>query len=130
VLPAVSIGEAMNVMKIVATERFAKPAPRYTEASLVKKLEELGIGRPSTYAPTITTIQKRTYVVVQTREGKERSIAEVTLKDGQVSEKVKSEKYGFAASQENTDLVAAINASLTEFRANGVYDGIFKKYFG
>ncbi len=115
VLPAVSIGEAMNVMKIVATERFAKPAPRYTEASLVKKLEELGIGRPSTYAPTITTIQKRTYVVVQTREGKERSIAEVTLKDGQVSEKVKSEKYGFEKNKLfPTDIGSLVTDFLTE----------------
>ncbi len=115
VLPAVSIGESMEVKKIVATERFAKPAPRYTEASLVKKLEELGIGRPSTYAPTITTIQKRNYVQLQTREGKERSISEVTLKEGQVSEKVKTEKYGFEKNKLfPTDIGSLVTDFLTE----------------
>ena len=115
VLPAVSVGESMKVNKIVATERFAKPAPRYTEASLVKKLEELGIGRPSTYAPTITTIQKRNYVLLQTREGKERSISEVTLKEGQVSEKVKTEKYGFEKNKLfPTDIGSLVTDFLTE----------------
>ena len=115
VLPAVSVGESMKVNKIVATERFAKPAPRYTEASLVKKLEELGIGRPSTYAPTITTIQKRNYVLLQTREGKERSITEVTLKEGQVSEKVKTEKYGFEKNKLfPTDIGSLVTDFLTE----------------
>ncbi len=115
VLPAVTIGESMEVKKIVATERFAKPAPRYTEASLVKKLEELGIGRPSTYAPTITTIQKRNYVLLQTREGKERSISEVTLKEGQVSEKVKTEKYGFEKNKLfPTDIGSLVTDFLTE----------------
>ncbi len=115
VLPAVSVGESMTVNKIVATERFAKPAPRYTEASLVKKLEELGIGRPSTYAPTITTIQKRNYVLLQTREGKERSITEVTLKEGQVSEKVKTEKYGFEKNKLfPTDIGSLVTDFLTE----------------
>ena len=115
VLPAVTIGEGMEVNKIVATERFAKAAPRYTEASLVKKLEELGIGRPSTYAPTITTIQKRNYVVVQTREGKERQIGEVTLKGGEVSEKSKSEKYGFEKNKLfPTDIGTLVTDFLTE----------------
>ncbi len=115
VLPAVTIGESMEVKKIVATERFAKPAPRYTEASLVKKLEELGIGRPSTYAPTITTIQKRNYVLLQTREGKERSVSEVTLKEGQVSEKVKTEKYGFEKNKLfPTDIGSLVTDFLTE----------------
>ncbi len=115
VLPAVTIGESMEVKKIVATERFAKPAPRYTEASLVKKLEELGIGRPSTYAPTITTIQKRNYVLLQTREGKERSISEVTLKEGHVSEKVKTEKYGFEKNKLfPTDIGSLVTDFLTE----------------
>ncbi len=115
VLPAVTIGESMEVKKIVATERFAKPAPRYTEASLVKKLEELGIGRPSTYAPTITTIQKRNYVLLQTREGKERSISEVTLKEGQVIEKVKTEKYGFEKNKLfPTDIGSLVTDFLTE----------------
>lgn len=93
-LPAVKIGEAVQVKKIKAQERFARPAPRYSEASLVKKLEELGIGRPSTYAPTITTIQKRQYVTTETREGKQRKIAEVTLVGSEISEEIKSENFG------------------------------------
>lgn len=119
VLPAVAVGEAMQVLQILATERFAKPAPRYTEASLVKKLEELGIGRPSTYAPTITTIQKRNYVVVQTREGKERSIAEVTLKDGVVSEKMKNEKFGF---EKNKLFPTDIGSLVTDFLSENFQD--------
>lgn len=93
-LPAVKIGESVQVKKIKAQERFARPAPRYSEASLVKKLEELGIGRPSTYAPTITTIQKRQYVTTETREGKQRKIAEVTLVGSEISEEIKSENFG------------------------------------
>ena len=93
-LPAVKVGEAVQVKKIKAQERFARPAPRYSEASLVKKLEELGIGRPSTYAPTITTIQKRQYVTTETREGKQRKIAEVTLVGSEISEEIKSENFG------------------------------------
>ena len=93
-LPAVIVGEGVKKKKIKAQERFARPAPRYSEASLVKKLEELGIGRPSTYAPTITTIQKRQYVTTETREGKQRKIEEVTLVGSEMSEEVKVENYG------------------------------------
>jgi DNA topoisomerase-1 len=93
-LPAVKVGEGVEMKKIKAQERFARPAPRYSEASLVKKLEELGIGRPSTYAPTITTIQKRQYVTTETREGKQRKIAEVTLVGSEITEEVKVENYG------------------------------------
>ena len=93
-LPAVIVGEGVYMKKIEAQERFARPAPRYSEASLVKKLEELGIGRPSTYAPTITTIQKRQYVTTETREGKQRKIAEVTLIGSDITEEVKVENYG------------------------------------
>ena len=93
-LPAVIVGEGVDMKKIKAQERFARPAPRYSEASLVKKLEELGIGRPSTYAPTITTIQKRQYVTTETREGKQRKIAEVTLIGSDITEEVKVENYG------------------------------------
>ncbi|NBX87728.1 MAG: type I DNA topoisomerase, partial [Bacteroidetes bacterium] len=93
-LPAVTVREGVDMKKIRAQERFARPAPRYSEASLVKKLEELGIGRPSTYAPTITTIQKRQYVTTETREGKQRKVEEVTLIGADITEEVKVENYG------------------------------------
>ncbi len=93
-LPPLKVGEVLNLKDLEATERYAKPAARYTEASLVKKLEELGIGRPSTYAPTISTIQKRGYVVREDREGKERQFKTITLSNGQVSQSIKTEKYG------------------------------------
>jgi DNA topoisomerase-1 len=80
-LPALSEGQVLSFKNIVATERFTRPPARYTEANLVKKLEELGIGRPSTYAPTISTIQKRGYVHKEEREGTERSFAIITLDD-------------------------------------------------
>src|SRR5690606_24738461 len=70
ILPPLSRGQELLAQEIKATERFTRPPSRYTEASLVKKLEELGIGRPSTYAPTISTIQNRGYVVKEDREGK------------------------------------------------------------
>ena len=94
-LPAMELGEALSARTITATERFAQPPVRYTEASLVKKLEELGIGRPSTYAPTITTIQKRGYVVKTTRPGSERSYNCLVLRDDTVKEEVKKEKFGY-----------------------------------
>lgn len=93
-LPVLKNGEALNYKLIEAVQRYAQPPARYTEASLVKKLEELGIGRPSTYAPTISIIQKREYVVKETRPGKERDILKLTLKNGDVKESVKNEKYG------------------------------------
>jgi DNA topoisomerase-1 len=93
-LPAVTVGDGVEVQQIKALERYARPAPRYSEASLVKKLEELGIGRPSTYAPTITTIQKRQYVTTESRDGKQRKIAEITLVGNDITEEVKVEKYG------------------------------------
>lgn len=95
ILPPVKIGEKLPMEQIEAVERFSKPAARYTEASLVKKLEELGIGRPSTYAPTISTIQKRGYVLKEDREGKERSFIQLVLHAGkQVERAVKTERYG------------------------------------
>jgi len=86
-LPPLSIGEVLNLNNILARQGFTRPPARYTEASLVKKLEEMGIGRPSTYAPTITTIQKRDYVIKENREGRERKYVEVLLKDGSITEK-------------------------------------------
>ncbi len=93
-LPAVVVGENLNREVIKATERFTRAAPRYVEASLVKKLEELGIGRPSTYAPTISTIQKRGYVEKKEREGEERAFAYFELKDQSITESKKTEITG------------------------------------
>ncbi len=93
-LPPLTIGQLLNLTQMRATERFSRPAPRYTEASLVKKLEELGIGRPSTYAPTISTIIKREYVVKEDRPGKERKFKELMLKADQITEKEGVENFG------------------------------------
>lgn len=93
-LPAVTVGEILERDAIRATERFTRAAPRYVEASLVKKLEELGIGRPSTYAPTISTIQKRGYVEKKEREGEERTYAFMELKQQEIKEEVKTEITG------------------------------------
>lgn len=93
-LPAMVIGESLMNKYISATERFTRPPYRYTEASLVKKLEELGIGRPSTYAPTISTILNRGYVEKGTIEGVERKYAQLVLENGTVSEKGLTETIG------------------------------------
>jgi len=94
ILPPLTEGEALNNLWITATERFTRAPYRYTEASLVKKLEELGIGRPSTYAPTITTIQNRKYIEKGNVDGTEREYDLLTLKKGKVSAKKLSEKVG------------------------------------
>ena len=93
-LPPLKLGEKLILINMDAAERYTRPAPRYTEASLVKKLEELGIGRPSTYAPTISTIQKRGYVVKEDRDGKDRNFTTLTLEKGDIKREVKAEKYG------------------------------------
>lgn len=93
-LPPVSNGDLLNAKEIKATQRYSQPPARYTEASLVKKLEELGIGRPSTYAPTITTIQKREYVVKNNRVGSEREFCQLILKKGEITDTGKIEKFG------------------------------------
>ncbi len=98
-LPPLNIGEQLSLKQIEAVQRYNKPSARYTEASLVKKLEELGIGRPSTYAPTISTIQKRGYVLKEDRDGKERNINLILLVNGKVSKEVKLEKYGYEKSK-------------------------------
>lgn len=83
-IPKLDINQKLNLKEMKATEKFTNPPPRYTEASLVKKLEELGIGRPSTYAPTISTIQKRGYVLKESREGRERFFKEYILADNTI----------------------------------------------
>ncbi|MEQ9022277.1 MAG: DNA topoisomerase, partial [Pseudomonadales bacterium] len=83
-LPPLSVGQVLDLKEILGKQGFTRHPPRYTEASLVKKLEEMGIGRPSTYAPTISTVQKRNYVEKDSREGHERTSIECRLKDGEI----------------------------------------------
>lgn len=94
ILPPLSKGQKLNVKQISAIQRFTHHPPRYTEASLVKKLEELGIGRPSTYAPTISTIQKRDYVVKQDKEGTSREYVLLTLESNKINKEIKTEITG------------------------------------
>ena len=93
ILPPLKVGEELQMQDIIATERFSHHPARYTEASLVKQLENLGIGRPSTYAPTISTIQKRGYVVREDRDGLERDFNTLTLKGGNISDVTAKENY-------------------------------------
>lgn len=93
-LPPLRVNDLLHYRQMEATQRFSQRPPRYTEASLVKRLEELGIGRPSTYAPTITTIQNRSYVVKEDRPGVERSFLQLTLKPSGITEKSKVEVTG------------------------------------
>lgn len=118
-IPPVQNGQVLDVKEITATERFTKASARYTEASLVKKLEELGIGRPSTYAPTISTIQKRGYVVKETREGVERAFSVYTLSEGAVTSERRTE---IAGAEKNklfpTDIGSVVTDFLTEHFSN------------
>ncbi len=93
-LPRVNKGMLLTPVTITAMQRFTSPPPRYTEASLVKKLEELGIGRPSTYAPIISTIQSRGYVIREDRPGEKRIVAQLTLSKGKIARSEKSEIAG------------------------------------
>lgn len=93
-LPKVKKGEKVNCLELIAKQTFAKPPARYTEGSLVKKLEELGIGRPSTYASIMTAIQARGYVTKGESDGDEREIIELSAKDGAVKEAMVKEKFG------------------------------------
>ena len=111
-LPAVSVGDALNRETVTITERFTRHAPRYVEASLVKKLEELGIGRPSTYAPTISTIQKRGYVEKREKDGEERNYIVLTLDGQDIKNETKSEIVG---RERNKLLPTDIGIVVTEF---------------
>ena len=118
-LPAMNKGDILTNDYLQAIQRFQKPAPRYTEASLVKKLEELGIGRPSTYAPTISTIQKRDYVVKENRDGKKRDFTTLMLKENILSAEIKSENYGAEKSKLfPTDIGMVVNDFLVEHFGN------------
>jgi len=115
-LPPLSIGQILTLDRLQATQRYTRPAPRYTEASLVKKLEEMGIGRPSTYAPTISTIQKRGYVEKDNREGKERPYQVLTLVQDQLSTETKTELTGAEKSKLfPTDMAMVVNDFLEDY---------------
>lgn len=115
-LPPVKLHEVLSLKDIVATERFTQRPPRYTEASLVRRLEELGIGRPSTYAPTIQTIQNREYVVKGDKEGTERAYTVITLSKGKIKEAEKTEIVGADRNKlMPTDIGTVVNDFLMEY---------------
>ncbi len=114
-LPPLKIGQVLPLKEMLATERFTRPASRFTEASLVKQLEEMGIGRPSTYAPTISTILKRGYIVKEDREGKERIYRELLLKQDKITLQKKTEITGRErAKLFPTDIATVVNDFLVE----------------
>jgi DNA topoisomerase-1 len=115
-LPPLTKGQRLALQEMTATERFSRPPARYTEASLVKKLEELGIGRPSTYAPTISTIQNRGYVVKEEREGKQRVFRQLTLKGTQITKEDKTENTGAEKGKLfPTDIGSVVNDFLVQY---------------
>ena len=115
-LPPLKKDQILNNSEIAAMQRFTSPPARYTEASLVKKLEEQGIGRPSTYAPTISTIQNRGYVLKEDREGKERSYILIKLQNGSITEVKQTENYGRERAKLFPDNIGMIvNDFLTEY---------------
>jgi len=118
-LPALKSGEALEFIEMRAREKYTRPLPRFTEASLVKKLEELGIGRPSTFAPTISTIQKREYVVKENRDQGKRKVNLLLLKGGAVKKTEESENIGSEkAKLFPTDVGILVNKFLMEYFKN------------
>lgn len=115
-LPPMKVGDKLINQEISATQRFTHHPPRYTEASLVKKLEELGIGRPSTYAPTISTVQKRNYVEKTDREGTPRNYVNLTLTKGNINKEIKTENTGAEKSKLfPTDIGMVVNDFLLQY---------------
>jgi DNA topoisomerase I len=115
-LPAMKKGEILQSIEITAQERFSQKPPRYSEASLVRKLEELGIGRPSTYAPTISTIQNRSYVEKGDRQAEKREFNILKLKGDKITDQQKTENTGAEKGKLfPTDIGAVVNDFLTEY---------------
>ncbi len=115
IIPPLKTNDKLQLTSAVATERFSQRPARYTEASLVKRLEELGIGRPSTYAPTITTIQNRNYVVKEERTGDERKYIVLSLKNNEITKQTKSEITGAEKNKLSpTDIGTVVNDFLVD----------------
>jgi DNA topoisomerase-1 len=124
-LPPLAVGQRLTLKEMKATERYSRPLPRYTEASLVKKLEELGIGRPSTYAPTISTILKRGYVEKRNKDGILRDIRIYLLSGGAISERSEQETTGAEKSKLfPTDLGLVVTDFLKQY-----FDDIMDYHF-
>ena len=114
-LPPLAVGQNLVLSEMITTERFSRPQPRYTEASLVKKLEELGIGRPSTYAPTISTVLKRGYVEKRDKEGVKRDYKVIKLKNDKIVKSSEQENTGAEKSKLfPTDLGSVVNDFLIQ----------------
>jgi DNA topoisomerase-1 len=114
-LPPLAVGQKLVLSEMITTERFSRPQPRYTEASLVKKLEELGIGRPSTYAPTISTVLKRGYVEKRDKEGIKRDYKVIKLKNDKIVKSSEQENTGAEKSKLfPTDLGSVVNDFLIQ----------------
>ncbi|WPR76698.1 type I DNA topoisomerase [Algoriphagus sp. NG3] len=118
-LPPLTVGQNLSLQQMKGRETFTRPSPRYTEASLVKKLEELGIGRPSTYAPTISTIQRREYVIKESRDGTPRNYVEMLISKGEFKDATKTETTG-AEKQKlfPTNIAMVVNDFLVEHFPN------------
>lgn len=118
-LPVINIGDNVSATEIIAAQRHTQQPARYTEASLVKKMEELGIGRPSTYAPTISTIQQREYVEKGERSGEKRNFTVLTLRNGKISSRTKSETVGAEKGKLlPTDIGNVVNEFLIKYFPN------------
>ncbi|MDZ4745162.1 MAG: type I DNA topoisomerase [bacterium] len=121
-LPPLEMNQTLNFLAMNANERFSRPPARYTEASLVRKLEELGIGRPSTYAPTISTIQARKYVVKEDRDGKQREIRSLRLEDFNITRAVEVENTGAERSKLFPTDVGSVVTDFLKMHFEGIMD--------